>query len=108
MISCSEHNERMRLYRAGMSDQEIAKALYVNRNSIYYWRKQNGLPSQNPRKRINREQESIMLEMYQSGASDEAISQIIQKSRMTVCAWRWRKKLPANKNKAGRRRKEDG
>lgn len=107
MISTQEHLDRLRLYQAGMSDQEISKALYLNRNTIAYWRRRNGLPSQNPRKRITGEQLKLMQKMYQSGASDQEIAKRIQKKRGTVCAWRWRNGLKANYGPAGRRKKND-
>jgi len=38
-----QHEERMRLYKQGLSDIEIAKFLNYHRDTIAIWRRKNGL-----------------------------------------------------------------
>lgn len=37
--------ERMELYKQGLTDKQIADRLLVDKSTIRYWRKKNGLPT---------------------------------------------------------------
>ena len=57
---------------------------------------------------LSPEEERQRMDLYQRGMSDYEIEERLGLGRGTIQHWRSRRKLPANKNKAGRRRKEDG
>lgn len=42
-LSSKEHNARLKLWRNGYTDTEIARALYMSRAAVYAWRRKNGL-----------------------------------------------------------------
>lgn len=54
------------------------------------------------------EEDRQRMDLYQRGLSDYEIEERLGLGKGTIQHWRSRRKLPANKNKAGRRRKEDG
>ena len=57
---------------------------------------------------LSPEEERQRMDLYQRGLSDYEIEERLGLGRGTIQHWRSRRKLPANKNKAGRRRKNDG
>lgn len=57
---------------------------------------------------LSPEEERQRMDLYQRGLSDAEIERKLGIGRGTMHHWRERRKLPANKNKSGRRRKEDG
>ena len=57
---------------------------------------------------LSPEEERQRMDLYQRGLSDYEIDHRLGLGKGTIQHWRSRRKLPANKNKAGRRRKEDG
>ena len=57
---------------------------------------------------LSPEEERQRMDLYQRGLSDYEIEERLGLGRGTIQHWRSRRKLAANKNKAGRRRKNDG
>lgn len=43
MLKAAEHEERMELYKLGLSDGEIARRLFTTRSAILQWRRKYGL-----------------------------------------------------------------
>lgn len=89
---------RLEMYQAGMSDDEIAKAECVQRNTIAFWRFKNGkLP-------VNKKLSPVMakrFEMYQAGMSDREIAEAEGVGRRVIASWRRNSgKLPANRRAA--------
>lgn len=64
--------------------------------------------NQNGTNCLSPEEERQRMDLYQRGLSDYEIEERLGLGKGTIQHWRSRRKLPANKNKAGRRRKEDG
>lgn len=42
ILTPEEHDERLRLYKQGLTDHEIAAILYLEPSTIYGWRKKRG------------------------------------------------------------------
>lgn len=55
-LTKEEHNKRLELYNAGLTDAEIGAAVYVGRKGICNWRKMNKLPANFPRGRRRKTQ----------------------------------------------------
>ena len=48
-LSEEEEKERLDLYNQGMSDAQIAKRVYVEKNAIQHWRTRRGLSPNAPK-----------------------------------------------------------
>ena len=96
MLPKEEHEQRMELYRRGMTDREIADQVYVTPEAITFWRKNHGLTANIPRRKITPSMEAEMLRMYQDGMSDGQISKESGMKKATVVSWRRRRGLAAN------------
>lgn len=81
----------LELYKKGCNDPEIARQVGTTANSIWYWRKQEGLPAI-VADRIDDERETL----YRRGLSDEEIAEKIGTSWRAVAKWRYRRHLPVN------------
>ena len=75
MISPEEHEERLALYRQGLSDREIGKRLYLNNTTIFMWRKISHLPANHPRvPHLPPEEEQRRLEAYRRGHANREMA----------------------------------
>lgn len=74
----NEHNERLKLYNSGLSDNNIAKKFNVKRGVIYRWRSKNNLESKRKKSVINKYDynipEYILLEAINTGKSNKEIA----------------------------------
>lgn len=100
-LSPAEERRRIRLYRAGLTDGEIAREVGVTVSAVGYWRRSRGLPPNRPRGRrggrLSPEEERIRMVLYKRGLSDYAIGKILGRSRTCIRAWRLKKGLPPNR-----------
>lgn len=44
MLIVTDHAERLALYHAGATDEEIGRRLYLTTSAVGYWRRKHGLP----------------------------------------------------------------
>ncbi|MBR5094472.1 MAG: helix-turn-helix domain-containing protein [Oscillospiraceae bacterium] len=85
--------ERAReLYEQGRTDREIGELLGVNENTVWDWRKKEGLQSNGAKKSEARR--VAMKELYEQGMSDYAIAAALGVRRNAVICWRKRTGLP--------------
>lgn len=95
-----EHNRRYALYRRGMSDDEIAKALGTTEAAIHNWRWRAGLRANCRRRTCNSlapGEEGQRMALYRQGLSDGEIARELGLKRQTVAVWRYRRHLPSNR-----------
>lgn len=52
IISAEENEQRMQLYKMGLSDAEIGELLYVEFHAIFHWRKKIRLPCNGHRSKV--------------------------------------------------------
>ena len=108
MLPKEEHEQRMELYRKGMTDREIAEQCFLSRGAVHNWRTRMGLPAHRARKPLSRAENETMLRMYRAGASDGQIARETGRCLSTVQSWRRRNGLPGNHGKGGRLIHEQG
>lgn len=101
VISNEEHARRMDLYRAGLSDREMAEKLFLSRATIHYWRKKHNLPSNSRQRRITQGESDRMMELYRQGLSDKKIARQVGRAACTVGNWRARNGLKPHYRKYG-------
>lgn len=93
-----ESNEnRMRLYKQGLSDKEIAENEKVCPMTIYYWRNVRGLsanPTESQTQQI--EKDKLRLELYEQGLTDTEIATRCNEKASTIKGWRERNDLLHN------------
>lgn len=102
MLPKEEHEQRMELYRKGMTDRQIAEQCFLCTGAIRNWRNQMGLPSNHPRNKLTSAEEETMEQMYRAGASDGQIARETGRCLSTVQSWRRRNGLPGNYGKGGK------
>ncbi len=83
-------DELKRLYRVGMSDIEIGKAIDISQSVVFRIRHHLGLASNHVRRHWE------MRELYDLGLSDRKIAEILKARRKNVTTWRQSHELPAN------------
>ena len=82
-LNIAEHNRRMELYRQGLNDNEIARAVGYCTRAICYWRCVHDLQPNYKKPRINYEEVDEMIEMgllpseiaIRAGCSESAVYQ---------------------------------
>jgi len=105
-LSKEAEERRMKLYREGLSDYEIARRLGVHRTTIREWRGRRGLsPNFKRGEPIPREEEERRLKFYKMGLTDYEIAKAVGVSKTAISNWRYRRSLPAN-NPSPRARSE--
>lgn len=93
-----EHNRRYALYRQGMSDDEIAKAVGMTPAAIQKWRSRRGLRTNRKRHTdLAPEEEDRRMVLYRQGLSDAKIAKALNLKHQAVAAWRYRRHLPSNR-----------
>ena len=131
-IKKARDEERMALYRQGLSDRAIAQKLGLTSSTIRIWRVDQGLPTNiktgRPRQdqqeelreqkameeaRIQKEKEDARrakdearMELYRQGLSDMAIARRLGMSQNGIHKWRTARGLPPN-GRSGIPRKEE-
>lgn len=78
-IKSLAHTERLRLYRSGLNDHEIARRLNTTRSAIVQWRGVHGLPSKYQPKAARAlrkpERDEQMLKLYRLGRTDQQMAE---------------------------------
>ena len=90
----------LELYKKGESDQYIASVLNLNPNTVWKWRKRNGLikptlRGRNPDLSLNK----LCMSLYEDGLNDDEIARRIQLSPISIMKWRKEHNLPLLCNK---------
>lgn len=83
-------DELKQLYRAGMNDVEISKAIDISQSAVFGIRHRLGLAPNRGRKHWE------MRELYDLGLSDGKIAEILKVRKQNVTIWRQSHELPAN------------
>jgi DNA-binding CsgD family transcriptional regulator len=82
--------ELKQLYRAGMSDVDIGKAIDISQSAVFTIRHRLGLASNSGKRHWE------MRELYDLGLSDSKIAEILKVRKYIVTTWRQSHELPAN------------
>lgn len=85
--------ERMKLYKQGKTDQEIAKENNCTASAVRNWRARLGLP----RNEVKSTKDDARYALWVNGKTDQEIAQETGFSLSCIQNWRQRKKLLANK-----------
>lgn len=93
---------RMPMYRAGMTDLQMATAEKVSVSSIEFWRRQNGLPVNRSTRRGERSLTTRRKEWHSWGWTDQQIADREGCKPETIQRWRERWSLPSNIDRANR------
>jgi DNA-binding CsgD family transcriptional regulator len=89
--------DRMKLYKQGLSDEEIALIEGVTSTTIYSWRKVRKLSTNLTKlQREKAEKYEKRLEFYNQGLTDKEIAENCNEKVSTIKGWRERNKLTAN------------
>lgn len=86
------HNERMALYRQGLSDGDIAAQLGCTRDAIQKWRLRNKLAGHLNNGKVADQR----MELYLAGYSDSEIGMAVGVTRKAIGTWRRDHELPVN------------
>ena len=81
IISAEENEQRMQLYKMGLSDYEIGEILYLSFNAIFRWRKKRGLPCNGYRRKVPLTE---YLEVKKLAADDDAQKNILKAIKPNV------------------------
>ena len=84
----TERHKRMRqMYEHGMDDREIAVALAVHPTTVAWWRRSQGLPTQ--QEASDRRRWELARQMSERGASDAEVAREIKSTVETVRRKKW-------------------
>lgn len=83
-------DELKQLYRSGMSDVEIGKAIVISQYVVFKIRHNLGLAPNRGRRHWE------MRELYDLGLSDDKTAEILKVKKYSVTTWRQSHELPAN------------
>ena len=117
-LSEEEEKKRLDLYNQGMSDAEIAKRVYVEKNVIQHWRTRRGLPPNAPKGfqkgnkygcmgRLSEVKENKRCMLLCRGLNDTQIARIVGVENSTISQWRRSRGLPSNRKWTRRKVKEN-
>lgn len=81
-LSAEKDEERMKLYRQGLTDTEIGKRVGVRPDCIFHWRKHRHLP------RVKGLQKLRLEDLFERGYTDDEIAAKLGMKRPTVGRWR--------------------
>lgn len=102
-IKSMAHTERLRLYRSGLNDPEIARRLGTTRSAIVQWRGVHGIPSKYEPKATRAlrkpERDEQMMRLYRLGRTDQQMAESLGCSPRTVYRWRQTRALETNNGK---------
>lgn len=118
MLPPDKEKERLDLYNRGMSDAEIAKRVYVEKNVIQRWRTRRGLPPNAPKgfqkgnkygcmSRLSEIKENKRRDLLKRGLNDSQIARIVGVENSTISQWRRSRGLPSNRKWTRRNTKEN-
>lgn len=94
-----DYDQMMRLYEAGQTDSQIAKAMGLTEQSLVNkWRRRYKLPSHEKLKGPIKFDRDEAMQMYQDGLSDVIIAGRLNVTRSAILYWRKKHNLPPNDN----------
>lgn len=92
-----DYDEMMKLYEAGKTDSQIAKAMGLTEQSLVNkWRRRYKLPSHEKLKGPIKFDRDEAMQLYQDGLSDIQISDRLNVTRSTILYWRKKHNMPPN------------
>ena len=102
------YDQIAKLYKQGLSDSKIAKAVGCTRLTVFAWRQRNNKPTNHPKPqkaasqpdkkktaRNKKIDDDRARELYDSGLDDKEIGEVLGLSPSTIAAWRRRHNLIA-------------
>jgi transposase-like protein len=99
-IKSMTHTERLRLYRSGLNDRDIARRLNTTRSAIVQWRGAHSLPSKYqpdaPRALRKPVRDEQMMRLYRLGRTDREMAASLGCAQRIV--YRWRHGLALERN----------
>lgn len=102
-IKSMTHTERLRLYRSGLNDREIARRLGTTRSAIVQWRDAHSLPSKYkpgaPRALRKPDRDEQMMRLYRLGRTDRQMAASLGCTQRIVYRWRHGRALERNDGK---------
>lgn len=98
ILSTNEFNCRLKLYRQGLNDREIARIIGITNVAIYGWRKRNNLSPNVEQgwKRLSKDKAEYRMHLYKQGLSDTKIAKIIGIHKSSFNEWRQKNNLEPN------------
>lgn len=109
MLNKEEHNERLKLYKQGLSDAKIAQILFLSTSAIFHWRRKANLPvnlSPKTYAKIDNKENMKRYRLYCNGLSDREIAKRCDVSPHAINSWRYHRGLQSN-HKLKNKRKEE-
>lgn len=103
MLTQKEHNERMTLYKQGLSDKKIGERLFLTYGAIASWRQKLGLPGNMRKQKADKKRMEERMKLYEQGLSDKEIADKQGYSRVSIASWRRSKNLPNVNSKKWRK-----
>lgn len=94
LLTHSQTKQRVRYYRHGLNDSEMARKLNITREAVRQWRNKNKLRSLKPR--TNNNQLIKRMNRYRKGWTDRDIAEREGVSVVAVIQWRSRHNLNPN------------
>lgn len=95
--------ERLRLYRSGLNDRDIARRLNTTRSAIVQWRSAHNLPSKYqpdaPRALRKPVRDEQMMRLYRLGRTDREMAASLGCAQRIVYRWRHGRALERNDGK---------
>lgn len=97
------HTERLRLYRSGLNDRDMARRLNTTRSAIVQWRGAHNLPSKYqpdaPRALRKPDRDEQMMRLYRLGRTDSQMAESLGCTPRIVYRWRHGRALERNDGK---------
>lgn len=100
----SQNKLKKALWELGLTDKQLADIFLVNKQSIYLWRKKNGLQCNDKRKgpRLKKKDLELRLKLFNENYSDEEIAIATGLSKGSITCWRWQNNLSKGKKNSER------
>ena len=97
MIKNPKGEERLALYKQGLSDKKIAGILGIPRDTFKTWRLRRKLPANYGRLHLNATEDGERRRLYDNGLSDNGIAKTRGLTKYAILKWRRARKLSPNK-----------
>lgn len=97
--------QRMELYKKGLTDSEIASIQGVTVTTITNWRTNRELPNNGKSRLLPKEEHERRMKAYMQGLTDREAAELLGlTSPQTFANWRKKRNLPLNKGSKGRKK----
>lgn len=108
-LSREEHKHRLKLYKKGLNDVEIAKRLGFNKSGIWAWRKKNDLSSNKGGgwEKLTEYQEKQIYQLYSQGLNDCEIARKLGIGGYRIWIRRKRGNLSSNREPGWKKLSKD-